>query len=195
MSKIFGKNIENYLNSFGKYVVKQARTNLTKAKKNVSKSLYNSIKYDFVIENNGDFSLQFKMDNYGSFIDKGVSGNKKKQSYTDWQGKKQNSPGKGYTTKGPPIDILSKWIKRKGIKPKGLGTGRSKSYTKKDGTKVKGTGQFISGFAFLISRKIKRDGIKGISFFQRPLGLAMKSFPKEFGAELKQDIIDTLNNK
>ena len=184
MSKIFGKNIENYLNSFGKYVVKQARTNLTKAKKNVSKSLYNSIKYDFVIETNGDFSLQFKMDNYGSFIDKGVSGNKKKQSYTDWQGKKQNSPGKGFTTKGPPVDILSKWIKRKGIKPKGFKRGRSKD-----------TGQFISGFAFLISRKIKRDGIKGISFFQRPLGLAMKSFPKEFGAELKQDIIDNLNLK
>ena len=184
MSKIFGKNIENYLNSFGKYVVKQARTNLTKAKKNVSKSLYNSIKYDFVIEPNGDFNLQFKMDEYGQGVDKGISGNKKKQSYTDWKGKKQNSPGKGYTTKGPPIDILSKWIKRKGIKPKGFKRGRSKD-----------SGQFISGFAFLISRKIKRDGIKGISFFQRPLGLAMKSFPKEFGAELKQDIIDTLNIK
>ena len=184
MSKIFGKNIENYLNSFGKYVVKQARTNLTKADKNVSKKLYNSIQYDFVIEANGDFNLQFKMDRYGEGVDKGVSGNKKKQSYKDWQGKKQNSPGKGYTTKGPPIDILSKWIKKRGIKPKGLGTGRSKN-----------TGQFISGFAFLISRKIKRDGIKGISFFQRPFGLAMQSFPDEFGDELKQDIIDTLNNK
>jgi len=181
MSKIFGKNIERYLNSFGKYVVKQARTNLTKGKKNVSKSLYNSIKYDFVIEKNGNFSLQFKMDNYGSFIDKGVSGNKKKQSYTDWKGKKQSSPGTGYTTKGPPIDILSKWIKKRGIKPKGIKRGRSKD-----------TGQFISGLAFLISRKIKRDGIKGISFFQRPLGLALRNFPKEFGAELKQDIINSL---
>ena len=36
-------NIERYLESFGKYVVKQARTNLTKARKNVSKDLYNSI--------------------------------------------------------------------------------------------------------------------------------------------------------
>ena len=181
MSKIFGKNIENYLNSFGKYVVKQARTNLTKGKKNVSKSLYNSIKYDFVIETNGDFNLQFKMDSYGSFIDKGVSGNKKKQSYTDWQGKKQNSQGKGFTTKGPPIDILSKWIKRKGIKPKGFKKGRSKD-----------TGQFVSGFAYLISRKIKREGIKSLSFFQKPLGLAMRKFPKEFGAELKQDIINSI---
>ena len=181
MSKIFGKNIENYLNSFGKYVVKQARTNLTKAKKNVSKSLYNSIKYDFVIETNGDFSLQFKMDNYGSFIDKGVSGNKKKQSYTDWQGKKQNSPGKGYTTKGPPVDILSKWIKRKGIKPKGLGRGRSKN-----------TGQFISGFAFLISRKIKRQGIKSLSFFQKPLGLQFKKLEKDFLKILTLDIRSNL---
>ena len=36
-------NIERYLNSFGKYIVKQSRTNLTKGKKNVSKELYNSI--------------------------------------------------------------------------------------------------------------------------------------------------------
>jgi len=182
MSKIFGKNIERYLNSFGKYVVKQARTNLTKAKKNVSKSLYNSIKYEFVIESNGDFNLQFKMDKYGAFIDKGVSGNKKKQSYKDWQGKTLNSPGTGYTTKGPPIDILSKWIKKRGIKPKGFKRGRSKD-----------TGQFVSGFAFLISRKIRREGIKSLSFFQKPMGLAMRKFPKEFGAELKKDIIDTLN--
>ena len=179
MSKIFGKNIENYLNSFGKYVVKQARTNLTKAKKNVSKSLYNSIKYDFVIENNGDFTLQFKMDNYGSFIDKGVSGNKKKQSYKDWKGKTVSSPY-AYKNKQPPSSILEKWIKMRGIK------GRDSK-----------TGRFISNktLAFLIGRKIKRDGIKGISFFQRPLELSMKKFPKEFGAELKQDIIDTLNIK
>ena len=39
------ENLERYLESFGKYIVKQARTNLTKGKKNVSKDLYNSIKF------------------------------------------------------------------------------------------------------------------------------------------------------
>ena len=39
------QNLERYLNSFGKYVIKQARTNLTKGKKNVNKKLYNSLKF------------------------------------------------------------------------------------------------------------------------------------------------------
>ena len=34
-------NIERYLESFGKYIIKQSRTNLTKAKKNLTKDLYN----------------------------------------------------------------------------------------------------------------------------------------------------------
>ena len=38
-------NLERYLESYGKYVVQQSKSNLTKAKKNVSKGLYNSIKY------------------------------------------------------------------------------------------------------------------------------------------------------
>ena len=41
-------NIERYLNSFGKYIVQQAKTNLSKGKKNVSKDLYNSIRYKLV---------------------------------------------------------------------------------------------------------------------------------------------------
>jgi hypothetical protein len=37
--------LERYLNSFGKYVVQQSRTNLTKGKKNVTKDLYKSISF------------------------------------------------------------------------------------------------------------------------------------------------------
>ena len=157
--------IESYLNSFGKYVVQQSRANLTKGKKNVTKDLYNSIEFKVVPDKKG-FTIVFSMDSYGAFIDRGVSGNKKKQSYINYEGKKVKSPGKGYTTKGPPIDIISKWIKKRGIKPKGTGRGRSKN-----------TGQYISGLAYLISRSIKRDGIKSLSFFQRPLQLGMKRLP------------------
>tara|TARA_R110002096_G_scaffold36997_1_gene102985 strand:+ start:178 stop:708 length:531 start_codon:yes stop_codon:yes gene_type:complete len=173
------KNLERYLESFGKYVVKQARTNLTKGKKNVSKELYNSISFEVETESNGDFTVQFMMDYYGKFVDKGVSGNKKKRTYKDWQGKTVSTPYK-YTTKQPPSSVLTKWIKMRGIK------GRDSK-----------TGRFITNktLAFLIGRSIKTKGIQGISFFQRPLQLAMQSFPKEFGAELKQDIIETLNNK
>ena len=173
-------NVENYLNSLGKYVVKQSRTMLTKAKKNVNKDLYNSISYKVVPDGDG-FSLQFYMLNYGQFVDKGVSGKKKIQEFTTWDKRKVASPFQ-YKTKGPPIDIISKWIKARGIKPKGTGRGRSKK-----------TGQYISGLAYLISRSIKRDGIKSLSFFQRPLGLGLETFGKDLLGNVKQDIIDSLN--
>ena len=168
------KNLENYLKSFGQNVVKDSKALLKKDKG--STALGKSIRFK-VEETKSGFSTKFYMDDYGEFLDKGVSGNKKKQSYKDSKGKTQSSPGKGFTTKGPPIDILSKWIKRKGIKPKGLGRGRSKD-----------TGQFVSGFAYLISRKIKREGIKSLSFFQKPLGLWYDKLQDDFLKVLKLDI-------
>jgi hypothetical protein len=169
------KNIEKYLNSFGKYVVKQARTNLTKAKKNVNKDLYNSIKFELDVNDNG-FSLDFYMLNYGTFVDKGVSGNKKIQNYVTWDGRNVESPFK-YKDKQPPPGILSKWIRARGLK------GRDSE-----------TGRYITNksLAFLIGRKIKIDGIKGISFFQKPLGLGMKRFPKEMLEMIKEDIYTTM---
>ena len=92
-------NIQRYLESLGKYVVKQSRTRLTKAKKNVNKELYNSINFKVVPENDG-FSLQFFMADYGTFVDKGVSGNKKERRYKDYQGKTKITDYK-YTTKVP----------------------------------------------------------------------------------------------
>ena len=39
------KETREALNNFGKFVVQQARTRLTKGRKNVSKNLYNSLDY------------------------------------------------------------------------------------------------------------------------------------------------------
>ena len=167
------QNIENYLNSFGQNVVKDAKANLQKDKG--STAIGQSIKFEVVPTATG-FSTKFYMDDYGTFLDKGVSGNKKKQSYKDSKGQTVSSPY-SYTTKGPPIDILSKWIKKKGIKGHGIAKGRSKN-----------TGQYVSGFAYLISRKIKRDGIKSLSFFQKPLGIYYDDLKENLLKELKLDI-------
>ena len=167
------KNIENYLNSFGQNVVDDSKKLLHSEKGRTA--LGKSIRFKVVPTATG-FSTKFYMDDYGTFLDKGVSGNKKKQSFQDWKGRGMSSPY-SYTTKGPPIDILSKWIKRKGIKPKGLGRGRSKD-----------TGQYISGFAYLISKKIKREGIKSLAFFQKPLGLWYDRLQDDFLKIFKQDV-------
>ena len=171
--------LERYLNSFGKFVIQQSRNQLTRKKKNVTKSLYNSLRFKVSTTNEG-FSVKFYMADFGKFVDKGVSGNKQINDYITYGGNTEQSPFQ-YTTKGPPIDIISKWIGMKGIAPKGLGKARSKK-----------TGQYISPFAFLVSRKIKRDGVKGISFFQRPLGLGLKKLPNEIFASIKDEIKNNL---
>ena len=145
-------NIERYLNSFGKQVVNRAKGNVQKAKGGGT-ALEQSIRFEIVTDNDG-FTVQFYMADYGTFVDKGVSGNKQQQKFKDYKGKVITSPYK-YTTKQPPPGLLAKWISKKGIK------GRDKK-----------SGRFISNMslAFIIGRKIKRDGIKGISFFQKPFG-------------------------
>ena len=113
--------LERYLNSFGKYVVQQSRTNLTKGKKNVSKDLYNSI--SFKVTNNAEgFAVQFFMTDYGTFVDKGVSGTNKRRSFKDYEGKVISSPYKFGTgssrvgkAKGGMSGIMAKWAKRKGF--------------------------------------------------------------------------------
>ena len=183
------KNLERYLNSLGKQVVNRAKANLGK-EKGGGTALAGSIRYELTKE----FTVKFFMASYGKFLDKGVSGTQVKRSFKNQENQDEKSPF-SYTTKGPPIDILSKWIKMKGIKPKGLGRGRSKSYTSTSGKKVKGTGRYLSGFAYLISRKIKRDGIKALNFFQKPYGLAMKDFDFLYGQALRQDIEEALKVK
>tara|TARA_R100001244_G_scaffold100906_1_gene75228 strand:- start:748 stop:1275 length:528 start_codon:yes stop_codon:yes gene_type:complete len=168
------QNIERYLNSFGKYIVQQSRTNLTKGKKNANKSLYNSINFKVTTDANG-FSVQFYMNSYGTFVDKGVSGNEEKQSYKDYTGKSSSSPY-SYKSKQPPSGIIEKWIKKRGIK------GRDEK------------GRFIKhkSLAFLIARSIKAKGIKSTSFFQRPLQLGLKRFSKDLLRAVKEDIIEGL---
>ena len=167
-------NIEKYLNSFGKYIVKQSRTNLTKGKKNVSKELYNSISFKVVTDADG-FSVQFYMADYGTFVDKGVSGNKQTRRYKDYTGKTVTSPYK-YTTKQPPSKLLDKWVVKRGIAP------RDKK------------GRFVSrkSISFLIARSIKVKGIKSTSFFQRPMQLGLKNFSKDLLGNLKVDIMNSL---
>tara|TARA_R110000751_G_scaffold37824_5_gene91324 strand:- start:68 stop:601 length:534 start_codon:yes stop_codon:yes gene_type:complete len=169
------KSVEQYLNSFGKQVVNRAISNLGKDKGGSTK-LAQTIKFEVEPDANG-FVVKFYMADYGTFLDKGVSGNKKKQSFKNYENQMESSPYK-YKTKQPPSDILAKWISKKGLK------GRDKK-----------TGRFIShkSLAFLIGRKIKRDGIESLSFFQKPLGLGMKEFGKDLLGALTTDITDKLS--
>lgn len=167
-------NLERYLNSFGKQVVNRAKGSIQKSKGGGT-ALENSISFKVLADNSG-FTIQFFMNSYGTFVDKGVSGTAKNRKYKDYENKTESSPYR-YSNKQPPPDILARWISKKGIK------GRDKK-----------TGRFISNMslAFLMGRAIKRDGIQGISFFQKPLGLGLKQFGKEMLGAVEEDIIKGL---
>ena len=115
------------------------------------------------------------MADYGTFIDKGVSGTKKINEYTTFDGRRVESPYK-YKGKRPPMKVFDKWIIRRGIAPRDA------------------EGRFVTrkSLQYLIANKIYTQGIQGISFFQRPLQLGLKDFVDQVGKAIKEDIINTI---
>ena len=171
------ENIERYMNSFGKQVVNRSKGNLQKAGK--GGKLEDSIKFEVVETPNG-FTLQFFMSIYGQFVDKGVSGTQKKRTFKDYKGKVIKSPYSYKNSKGhsqPPSKALDGWAVKKGIAPRD----------------AKGRFMKRKTLTFLIARSIGRNGIQGISFFQKPLGLGLKQFGKDLLGNVKEDIIESLN--
>ena len=170
------KNIENYLNSFGKQVVNRSKGNLQKAGK--GGKLEESISFK-VIEDADGFTVQFFMSSYGQYVDKGVSGTQTKRTFKNYKSKTIKSPYSYKNSKGhsqPPSKALDKWVVRKGIAPRDA------------------SGKFLKRktITFLIARSIGRNGIQGISFFQKPLGLGLKEFGKDLLGSVKEDIINSL---
>ena len=160
------KETQKALNAFGKYVVQQSRTNLTKGKKNSTKSLYNSLEYD-VQEMEGLIRMFFKMDDYGEFQDKGVSGVKKKY----------NTPYT-YKTKMPPTSSLDKWIVRKGLK--GIRDEKGRFIKRKS-------------LQYLIARGIYTKGIKPSLFFTKPFNKAFSNLDKALETAYSKDLENNID--
>ena len=183
------KNVERYLNSFGQEVVNGAKRNLSAAGKgggNLEKSIDFKVKPD----SNG-FVVEFLMADYGTFVDKGVkgaggkikSGDHKgswggRRHYITWKGTRKDSPykfgsgrGSGSIYKG-----IGSFIKKKGLQPRSEG------------------GQYMTtlGLKIAIVKVLWTKGIHGISFFQKPLGLAMKDSGDKILEAITKDIIDSL---
>jgi hypothetical protein len=69
MAKVSFEKLDKAVNQWAKKVVKTARGNLTREKASSSRSLWRSIRYIYK-----DRILTFTMNDYGAFLDKGVSG-------------------------------------------------------------------------------------------------------------------------
>ena len=154
------------LQDFAKAVIRESKRNLTRNKKNASKSLHKSLDYDLEVGKNS-FSLSFLMEQYGVYQDRGVSGTKKKY----------NTPF-SYKDKMPPSKVFDKWLIRKGIAP------RDKK------------GKFVSrkSMSFLIARKIYRFGIKPTMFFTKPFEKYYEQLPEQLIFNFDLDIDKLLNH-
>ena len=154
----FNKILEKY----AKYVIQQARTNLTKKDSNSSKNLYNSL--DYKIEGT---KVTFESLKYGPFIDQGVRG--KNHDYAE----SKSSPFK-YRNKMPSSSVFDKWIRQRGIK------GRDKK-----------TGRFITNksLTFLIARSIQSKGIRATMFFTKPFEKGIEKYSDEMIEALLNDNI------
>ena len=154
------ENTREILREFGKYVVKQSRSNLSRGVKgrsrNVSKKLYSSIKYD-ILEYGKYIIMNFLMEDYGSFVDKGVSGTKRKYA-TPFS----------YKSKKPPLKNILGWVKARKFR-----------FRDKKGKFTKGTYRNI---AFVLQNSIYEKGFKPSLFFTRPFEIGLQRF--------REDIVD-----
>tara|TARA_R110000824_G_scaffold37238_9_gene114565 strand:- start:7117 stop:7698 length:582 start_codon:yes stop_codon:yes gene_type:complete len=185
------KSIENELNSFGKNVVNKARENLRAAGKGGG-NLDKSIEFKVLPYEKG-FTVQFRMADYGTFVDKGVKGaggeiksGKYKGSwggrryYTTWEGKRKDSPyqyGTGTGVKGGMTKGIASFVNKKNINRSDI------------------TGRFIpaKGITIAIMRVLWIKGIHGISFFQNSINLYMKTFGKELLSSVAEDIKESIH--
>jgi hypothetical protein len=157
-------NTYKTLVAFRDYVVLKAKYNL-KSKDSTGK-LSKSLDDSKVTVSKNSFQLDFTMEQYGLFQDKGVSGTKTVYA-TPYS----------YKSKMPPTKSLDKWIVRKGIAP------RNKE------------GKFISreGLKFAIARKIFLYGIKPSLFFTKPFQQGYdKYITKELETAFALDIEELL---
>jgi hypothetical protein len=152
------------LNKFRDYVVSQAKANLTRGGKNTSKSLYNSIKGNVKAMPNS-FSMNFSMEEYGFYQDKGVSGIKKKYN-TDYK----------YTNKMPPAKAFDKWVVKKGLAPRNQGKFANRK-----------------SLSFAIARSVYFNGIKPSLFFTKPFEKAYKRLPSDLVEAFGLDAIKLFN--
>lgn len=171
------KATKNYLRSVGRQTVANAK-NVLRTKGVTGSKLEDSISYKLVKRGNS-YILEFSMSEYGEFMDKGVSGNKTKQYYTDENNQKKVSPY-SYKQSPPPTSVFEKWIKKKGIR------GRSKK-----------TGRFITrkSLAFAMSRYRMVNGYAGLSFFSKPLYTVLTKFPKNLLNSIEKDFLKSIDPK
>lgn len=175
-------NLDEILKKFTKYVVSQAKSNLTRKKKNVKGNLYNSIKGDTFVGKNS-IGVYFEMEDYGVFQDSGIKGKSSGQSLGTFKDGGFRF-GSGTGQPGGLTKAIKQWVRDRRFQFKDKANGKFMSY---DAT------------AFLITRSIWQKGIKPTRFFSKPFEDGIKRLPDEvvekYGLDVENKIRKMLSNE
>lgn len=163
------------LEKFGKYVVQQSKSNLSKKKHRDTSNLYNGIKFE-VTKQKDSTTLSFDFgtaNDYWQFVDKGVKG-------VSSSAKAPNSPfkfGTGTGKGGGLTKGINGWVARKRIQ-----------------FQDRKTKQFLSykATAFLIVRSIWNKGLETTNFFTKPFEAAFKRVPDDIYAAYALEVEEQL---
>jgi len=162
-------NLEAVMTQYAKYVIQQSRSRLTKDDKGGG-DLYNSLSYN-LLEDDQAMLVEFMMEDYGAFVDRGVKG--KTSTYP--QTSAALSPfqyGSGTGKKGGLTKGIDKWLRKK----------RFQWRDKK--------GKFMSyqSMRYLIVKSIYNKGLKANLFFTKPFVAGIKKYELDMGKAFAEDI-------
>jgi len=168
------KNVDDALNLFAKTVVADAKKNLVDDRKSLG-DLYKSVSYTLDKSQN-EFLIDFLMEDYGTFVDKGVRG--KTSTYPETQSAlSKYQYGSGNFPKYGLREGIAKWLKKKRFQFRDK-RGRFMSY---------------ESMNYLISMSIYNKGIKANLFFTTPFELGLQNLPRQltnaFTLDIENDII------
>lgn len=167
-------SVADELGKFGKYVVQQSKSNLSKRKKKDTSALYNGVKFE-VKDKTLTFSFGSASD-YWEFVDKGVKG-------FSSSAKAPTSPfkfGTGSGKSGGLTNGINGWVARKRIQFKDRKTGKFLSY---------------KSTAFLITRSIWHKGLATTNFFTKPFEQAFQRLPDDIYAAYALEVEEQLKVK
>jgi len=167
-------NIRETLQKFGRDVVNASRFNLQNQDKNVSKALSDSLAFSVSSEEEGLYIVDFIMNTYGLYVDKGVSGTKvKRPSPYSFRSKGGKQGLKGM----PPPSKFDQWGIKRGIAPRDE------------------KGRFLprKSANFAIARSVFEKGIKPSLFFTRPFTAYFDNLSKELKDDFTTEIVAIIN--
>jgi hypothetical protein len=175
------KNLKEALAEVRDLIVKESKENLIAAKKGGG-ALENSIKGTPVSESGSSLMFQILMEDYATFVDKGVQGNDPEaqpKGALSRYNKAPNSPyqfGTGsYKGSGTLRGAIDKWVLQKGIP-----NVRDEK------------GRFIKRktLVYLMTRSIWNTGIKPSLFYTEPYHKYLKNISKRLEKSYRVDVRD-----